>query len=233
MINMPGRKSNPLLMGLILVSLGLHVILFMRIAGIYKSRNVSVIELTVEDTSRPFVRNIPRPRVRHKIPVVNTVRQLQVPEYKVPQIKIDPVETPALDAISEKITLPDTPRMKAPDVATWKPVQTAPAAPAAPDSSMTRRDFFDMLRLKIEQSKKYPESARTRHREGRVVVRFIISPNGEATSVEIAKSAGHASLDRAAVNAVKKASPFPSPPADMFQSRASLQLEISIVFELM
>lgn len=54
---------------------------------------------------------------------------------------------------------------------------------------------------------------RTRPAKRDAVVSFTIGKNGSANSVRLARSSGNAKLDRAALSAVRKASPFPSLPS--------------------
>lgn len=54
---------------------------------------------------------------------------------------------------------------------------------------------------------------RTRPAKRDAVVSFSISKNGSAQSIRLARSSGNAKLDRAALSAVKSASPFPSLPS--------------------
>ena len=65
--------------------------------------------------------------------------------------------------------------------------------------------------------KVYSKIARTRQKRagGRGVARvsFQVSPNGRATGVSLAKSSGNKRVDNAAIAHVKRASPFPKPPA--------------------
>lgn len=56
-------------------------------------------------------------------------------------------------------------------------------------------------------------SPRTRPAKRDAVVSFTIGKNGSANSVRLARSSGNAKLDRAALSAVRKASPFPSLPS--------------------
>ena len=205
---------------MILISLGIHVIIFMHIAGIYRSSALSVIELTVRD-EKPDMRSIPRPRMRHKTPEVNDVNKIDFRKQRVPQMKIDPIETDSPDTITEQIAMPDTSGLSA-DAAEWSPMGAA--------NYLTKGDYFDMLRLKIESNKKYPQSAQKRQIEGRVIVGFTLNPAGQVTSAEIVQSSRHSALDQAALNAVKTASPFPRPPANLFDG--PLQMKITIVFEL-
>jgi protein TonB len=50
--------------------------------------------------------------------------------------------------------------------------------------------------------------------EGRVVVAFLVLSDGSVRDVRVVKGSGHPALDRGAVEAVRKAAPFPSPPAE-------------------
>ncbi len=47
---------------------------------------------------------------------------------------------------------------------------------------------------------------------GTAIVSFSIAASGAATGIRLAKSAGHAALDRAALATVRRSSPFPPPP---------------------
>lgn len=51
----------------------------------------------------------------------------------------------------------------------------------------------------------YPRSARRKGHEGSVTVEFSISDDGGVGAAEVAKSSGHAELDRAALSAVETA----------------------------
>ncbi|MFP4227099.1 MAG: energy transducer TonB [Desulfobacterales bacterium] len=214
------KQPNWVLRSMLVISLGIHVVIFMHIAGIYRSNALNVIELTVRE-EKPQARSIPRPRMRHKTPKVSDVNKIQIPKPDVPKMKMDPVETDHPEAVTEKIAMPDTSGISS-GVADWQP--------AGSPEYLSQGDYFDMLRLKIESKKKYPSSAQKKQIEGRVVVGFTLDPGGRVTSAEIVKSSRHSALDRAALDAVKAAAPFPRPPANIFDG--PLEMKITIMFEL-
>ena len=78
--------------------------------------------------------------------------------------------------------------------------------------------------------KKYPDAAQQRKIEGQVMVEFEISLDGQITEPSVSKSSGHPSLDLAAIDAVKKASPFASPPKQFFAD--AIHINLPIRFEL-
>lgn len=76
--------------------------------------------------------------------------------------------------------------------------------------------------------KVYARIARTRQRNagGRGVaqIRFNISSSGQAVHISVARSSGNTRVDRAAIAHVKRASPFPKPPAGA-QTRFVIPIE--------
>ncbi len=216
------RKPNRLMLGLIGISLCVHLLLLMRVAGIYRSNALTYIELTMQDIAKPVGRSIPRPRVRHKAPKRTDVKKIHIQKQHIPPIKIDPVDNTLPDTIMQDIGVPDIPDSPGANIADWDPVTTT--------EFVTANDYFDMVRLKIESRKKYPDFARSRRIEGRVTIRFVITTDGRVTSVMIVERGRHSSLNKAALNAVKDAAPFPRPPSNLFKE--PLHMEITIVFEL-
>lgn len=63
---------------------------------------------------------------------------------------------------------------------------------------------------------------------GSVVVSFVVSANGRATSIRVAKSSGVAVLDKAAADSIRRASPFPRIPEAA--GRSSWSFNVPIVF---
>jgi protein TonB len=74
------------------------------------------------------------------------------------------------------------------------------------------RNHFAYIRDMIQKKATYPLYARKRGWEGKVSVSFVISPEGNVSNVSISKSSGKNLLDKSALDAVRKASPFPPPP---------------------
>jgi len=123
----------------------------------------------------------------------------------------------------EGISMPDIPDVPSPDISDWSPDQSA-------YDYTTADSYLEMVRLKIERHKKYPDSARIRQIEGSVTLRFVILTEGDIKSAEVVKTSENRALDGAALMAVKEAAPFPKAPAHLFKGEISL--ELTIVFEL-
>ncbi|MCF3643119.1 TonB family protein [Rhizobium sp. TRM95111] len=80
------------------------------------------------------------------------------------------------------------------------------------------------VRSKINRSKRRVSGGHS----GSVVVSFVVSSSGSASGIRVARSSGVAALDKAALDSIRRASPFPKiPPA---AERSSWSFSVPIVF---
>ncbi|GAB6905800.1 conserved hypothetical protein [Desulfosarcina cetonica] len=225
------QGPNWLLRGLVIVSVAIHAVLCIHFAGIYRTRAISYIEMTLKNVVQPAARTIPRPRLRPKMPEPqNQVKQIRAVARPVPRFKplaMAPVNSNLPDTLMEGIQAPDIPQTPGVDSAAWT---ATPQAGLAAGDYMTTTSYLDMVRLKIESRKRYPEAAKARSIEGRVTIRFVLSSDGSIRDLAVTKGTRNSSLNMAALDAVERAAPFPRPPANLF--KGDLPLELTIVFEL-
>ena len=95
---------------------------------------------------------------------------------------------------------------------------------AAPDPALLR-----LIRQAVEARKHYPRRARRRSMEGRAVIRFALSPDGEVSDLEIRRASGHRLLDRAAADAVRGIAPLAG--AGRYLARTRI-VELGVEFRL-
>ena len=170
------------------------------------------------------------PRLRHTPEPVLHLQEIK--DLKVTRlvsglkpIKLEPVETDRPDRLLEDMSMPDIPDVSGPDISDWISDQHVVFGDYA-----TADRYLEMVRLGIERHKIYPRNARMRQMEGDVTVRFIITPAGDVRAVEVVKTSGDKSLDRAAIAAVKGAAPFPRASERLF--KGEIPLELILGFEL-
>jgi len=189
----------------------------------------------LKSVSKPDNRVVPKPRFREKQHQITRITPMTVQKINVSRIKIEPIEDIKTDHHHNRISLPDLPG--AISVAGF-------AVPALPSTDSTldigshdsqveftnAGDYFEMLNLRIQKEKKYPEDAKSRHQEGRVNIQFVLLQDGTLSNIKIIKRSRHRNLNKAALEAIKKASPFPKPPPYIVNTPATLK--ISILFEL-
>ena len=106
----------------------------------------------------------------------------------------------------------------------------AQAKPGMVSTENVLQKFAAAVRKKIESRKKYPLSARTYRIEGRAGIKFTISKDGNLQNVEIIESSGHDVLDRAALQSVQNAAPFP--PIPEAAKLDKIQMSIRLTFKL-
>lgn len=220
------QRPNWLLRILLFVSLGLHLIVLVKITGLYHSGLLNYIELELKEMNKPWAREIPRPRQRLKSPPkpenprIMKIARIQPPR-QVPQ-KIERPEE--LDnGIGEHIPMPDL--GPAASVGQWQPDMYADGSQVF----STADSYLEMVKLRIEQHKKYPQKAQERQIEGRVPVSFVITPEGDVRDVNVIMPQ-QVLLDEAALKAILDSAPFPRPPAMIF--KGAVPIRVVVVFEL-
>lgn len=92
------------------------------------------------------------------------------------------------------------------------------------------KSYFANLMSWLHQHKDYPPELKKEKLQGVVVIKFSINQSGEVTSASIKTGSGHASLDRAALDMLARASPVPPIPESM--GRDSLTIAIPIEYSL-
>jgi len=208
--------------------------LLMQLAHFSRPRDISRIELTLKQTSGSFQRQIPRPRTRLE-PLSDPYEQSMAGELHERHAPMKPLQyaMPApIDAnrLMMKKQKPRIPEIEDTDLAVWQdePQVSSELRPSAGQSRVTPESVYtDQVQKKIEAVKQYPKRAQRRNDQGVVKIVFTIGNDGELISADILESSGSRILDRAAVDAVKKASPFASPP------NGPVIIHLPIKFELL
>jgi periplasmic protein TonB len=227
------------------VSLVLHLLIFWIFSSVQMFETHIVQDLSFENLTEPPSRVIPRPRSTSRAPVdLDDIKDIQnfkpgagppPPVGAMKQSAGRQLSGAAFAGMTDEtaesagaISVPSVPGVSAGNygmhISQWNSGGIGGIAGASGIS------YFDMLRLKIEHFKKYPHAALQRQIEGKVIVRFAISPEGRLLSLSIARSSRHDTLDQAALKAVKDAAPFSSPPPSLL--KGTLVVEIAIIFEL-
>jgi protein TonB len=109
------------------------------------------------------------------------------------------------------------------------PAATPPAMLAPQQGTPAKADYgwlAQALWNRIEKLKRYPHLARLNHWEGRVVLRVVVSEDGNLVDLAVAKSSGHSVLDQDAMDVLKQASPL-SLPRPLGKSQVVVQIPIS------
>jgi len=228
------HRPNWLLRGLIFLSVGVHLILLIQMTQLYRPRVISRIELTLKQISNTFQREIPRPRLPLKPltepkgkTVAGALEKPYTPRKPLQYVLPPPIQSNRLMGNKQ---IPRIPLIEDTGIAKWQD-ETETSSDSVPPSAerpvAVERAYTDLVQRRIETVKQYPKRAQRRNEQGVVKIVFTIGNDGEVVSVNILTSSGSRLLDGAAIDAVKKASPFARPP------NGSMIIQLPIRFELL
>lgn len=114
-----------------------------------------------------------------------------------------------------------------PELAAVLPAMAQPLK--STDASQHRQSLVDILHRRISANKDYPYLARRQRREGIAKVSFVLQPSGEIQHASLVRSSDSASLDRAALSAVRGIEPVERAAEYIEQAEA---FTIDVVFSL-
>lgn len=169
-----------------------------------------------------------KPKIKPK-PVVKPKPITPIAEE--PEITEPPEATPPVtDVIAVQPSVESTPEVVVP-VAPPAPIEPPPPpAPSKVDINAALGKYRSILGRAIAKHKSYPKIAQRRGWQGSVLLDLKIDENGNVLLAKVRESSGHKSLDNRALEMVKKASPFPLPPAALQGS--SFNITVPVAFKL-
>jgi protein TonB len=92
--------------------------------------------------------------------------------------------------------------------------ETPQPAPAGnlPDARQRLEAWQKRLLAHIGRFRQYPEAARATRLQGEILVAFRIDGAGAVSELRVVRPSGHAPLDNAALDVIRRAAPMPKPP---------------------
>jgi protein TonB len=98
--------------------------------------------------------------------------------------------------------------------------------PALREDAISR--YLSRLRDLIDRRKEYPYQARRQEQEGTVLIRFTVTRQGAlAGEPVLEKKSRYERLNASAVEAVKKAAPYPPFPGEIGEDELNVQVAVS------
>lgn len=185
---------------------------------------LGIHEAALENTQVSQILNVElvKPQPKKPIEVPPEPEPMPEPEEKIIE-EVKPVETPVEQPVEEpEKTVEQQPEQRVEPQAQGEQLQH--------DHQLQieqKEKYLQLLMKHIDAHKFYPSAARRRGIEGEVKVSFELTADKAACNIEADGSVSV--LERAAIQAVRDASPFPEPPADVL---FSTPIVISMVYAL-
>ncbi|AEF83799.1 putative TonB-dependent receptor [Treponema primitia ZAS-2] len=222
------KRSPARLIIMISVSVLLHAGFIASVSGVLQSpplmalprdqKTLSLVNLSLIPGDAPAIQP-PRP-------------PLSSPAVKLPELPPEqdtagiPVESPEPELPSGPAVVEGYSIVEAPEVISGTPVVHDPSRRQEAISL-----YFGNLRSRIDGHKHYPYQARQRNQEGTVQVSFVVSRPGRLVGEPaLEKKCRYASLNTAALEAVRDAAPYPPFPPDILEPE--LNFSVAITFSL-
>ena len=208
----------------LLVSLLVHAAFFVQ----WPNTVAMNVEQAPKVATRVTLNMLPPPKKPQQVVKVDIPPPPATPRKPdpVPESKPKPKPRSKPEVVVPRIIKPPRPIVQeqaaAPIVA--QKIQRQP--PIEPEP-FNKQDYFSYLLTHIEGHKHYPRSARQRRIEGNIKVSFQLQENGAING--LVTSGGPLILRRAAKLAVERATPLPTPPAEI---NCPLQVSYSMKFQL-
>lgn len=208
--NLPFHFDLPKAIG---ISIGIHIILMIGLPE-FKKPLLQPLEMSVTISTSP----IPKP-----------IEKIETPQ---PIKKVEPVQkriTPIIDKNATSIAQP-IPKEVAPPM----PAEAISKTPnIVPQEQVTQHleSYSSLLANAIAKYKQYPKIAQMRGWQGTVIADLEIDSKGSVVSVKIKKSSTYEVLDNEALEMIKKASPFPTPPESLRGKNFNVLVPISFKLE--
>ncbi len=138
------------------------------------------------------------------------------PKHEKPEPRPEPQPRPAPEP--EEIEKPESEQPEK-EVEAERARGDAPEEGQESEAAAFLESYKRVIYQKIYEARRYPVRSRLNREEGPVTVRFVILDDGSVEGLSVMESSGHSLLDRAALEAVERAAPFPPLAGDAGLSR--------------
>ncbi len=177
-------------------------------------------------------------KLEEKVEEKTETKTDQEPEQKIaeapnPEIALAPErQTPEPEPVPTEMQTP-APATTAPQV---PKIEEAAVAAAPVQAALNISDvnaipnWRRLVVSALERNKRYPAAAQARGEKGTAQLAFSLDRQGKVTASRIVKSSGSAALDQETLDLVRRAQPFPAPPAAM--AGAQIDLTVPIRFNM-
>lgn len=154
-----------------------------------------------------------RPQLASRAPPVSPLTLAPIPRAEVtlpPPSPEDAGTAPASTARAAVLQSSAPPSVQAPSSTQYRAPESSSGA-----SQAALANWQAQVLAHLERYKRYPRAARRRQVEGTSWVDYAVDRSGGVQWARLARGSGHAVLDEEAVAAVLRATPLPSPPAEV------------------
>ncbi len=183
------------------------ILLLLRFEGVMHTPTPTPLVVNMLPLASP-----PEPAHDRKPGPLQTARKQAPPQPQDTPIPPPRVVTPLQIPISASPPTPPAPDPGPPAPATTAPVSNP--APPAPKLSGRDNSYEAKLLAHIQKFRRYPSAARRMGDQGVTHLRVRIDRGGHVLSAQVLRGSGFGSLDKGALETIRRADPLPAVPAE-------------------
>lgn len=194
-----------------------------------------VIELEQPKAPEPVAAIEPVQPTKPEVIPPKPIEKTQPKERLKPVIETPKEPTPATE---EPVTKPSevvpniiavAPKADTVPIATVPPPTPEPVKPVEiePVDDNALGEYGSLLGRAIAKHKSYPKIAQMRGYQGDVLLDLKLDGNGNVLSAKVKEGSGYDSLDKQALEMVRKAAPFPAPPESLRNRTFNVTVPVS------
>lgn len=228
-------------------ALAAHLALGVLVLGWGKPAQPPLPEPVVELELPPAM--APAPGVAD-LPAKDQPLQAAAPVMSNPPLNVPPVNAPLpheIVAVAQPKAQPVVVQPVAAPMPAPAPAAAAPAVPVPstratvagpvvapggdnPNAKRQEVDYRALVNAYLARRKTYPTEAKKARDQGVVAVRFVLDRQGEVSDISLLRGSGHATLDQATLDLVRRIAPYPRMPASL--NRNSVTMALAIEYSL-
>lgn len=198
------KKETKLLHWLILVSLLIHIPIYLYMNGLLDTDMLHYIDLTIRKGEDSSSRKMLRPPLVSKNEGKSgKVRAILMTPAQIPDNTLRFTDNSVMDNSSS--------------TGIGSGTGFSSSGSGGGGSIVTREDYIEMVRLKIERNTRFPPGDIQKRRGGVVTVQFVINLDGTIRDLKILKPSPIEGLNRQALHAVRDSAPFMKPPPYLYK----------------
>lgn len=183
------------------------ILLLLRFEGVMRPPTPTPLVVNMLPLASP-----PEPAHDRKPGPLQNARKQTPPQPRDTPIPPPKVVTPLQVPVSATPPTPPAPDPGRPAPATTAPVSNP--APPAPQLSGRDNSYEAKLLAHIQKFRRYPSAARRMGDQGVTHLRVRIDRAGHVLSAQVLRGSGFGSLDKGALETIRRADPLPAVPAD-------------------
>lgn len=182
--------------------------------------------------AQPMAKKLVRPKpapVKQPEPVVLNESKPEPVQSQPKPAEMVPKKTVSTEAADQSEEIDQITPIAKPLPDTLSNDEAATSSSAASTSNNAITNYSNLIRARIDKVKRYPLMAQKAGKQGTVTVGFSVDSSGKLLNSEVVGSCGVSSLDKAALKALRRASPFAPLPEGLASPHAfSLQINFSL-----